>query len=393
MTTAWLSLIGIGEDGCAGLGPAARAALDGADLVFGGPRHLDLAGVGSKGQPWPVPFDVAPVLAHRGRSVVVLTSGDPFWHGAGGSLAAYLAPGEWVSHPALSVFQLMANRLGWRLEEVICLGLHAAPYPRLLPHLHPGRRILCTLRDGAAVAELANWLAARGFGSSHLTVMERLGGPAERLRETRAAPFASEQIDAPVALAIRPAGAPGLPRSAGLPDAGYAQDGQITKAPIRALTLAALAPRPGHHLWDVGAGSGSVSVEFCLAGGRATAIEARGDRVANIRQNCVDFGLTHCLRVVEGRAPAALADLEPPDAVFVGGGCDAALIEALWARLAPGARLVVNAVTLETETLLMQHHAIKGGTLLRLDIAEAAPLGRMRGWSPSRTVVQWSVAR
>lgn len=390
MADPWLTIIGIGEDGRAGLSAAALAALDAAEVVFGGPRHLALAGVA--GQPWPVPFDPALVLACRGRRVAVLASGDPFWHGAGGSLLPHLAPGEWVSHPGISTFLLAANRLGWRLEEITCLGLHAAPFARLRPHLHRGARTICLLRDGQAPAALAEWLTEAGEDGAEIVVLERLGGPGERIRTARAAGFDLTGIAAPVAVAIT-ASATGLPRSAGLPDDAFAHDGQITKAPVRALTIAALAPRPGEHLWDIGAGSGSVSVEFCQAGGSATAIEVRTARAANIRANAATFGVEHRLRVVEGAAPAALADLPSPQAVFVGGGADSGLLGHLWQMVPPGTRLVMNAVTLETEALLAEWHALRGGTLLRIDIATAAPLGRMRGWAPSRPVVQWSVVR
>lgn len=391
MADPWLTLIGIGEDGA--LSAAARMALESAEVVFGGPRHLALAGVGDRGRAWPVPFDAAPVLALRGRPVAVLASGDPFWHGAGGSLTPHLAPGEWVSHPAPSTFSLAANRLGWRLEEVLCLGLHAAPVARLVPLLHPGARIIATLRDGAAAGALAEWLTAQGWGESRLHVMEALGGPRERLSQATAAVFALADITAPVAIAIEAQGANGLPRAPGLPDDLFAHDGQITKARIRAMTVATLAPRPGLHLWDLGAGSGSVSVEFCLAGGRATAVEKRTDRCANIRANAEGFGLTHRLRVVEGAGPQATQGLDAPDVVFVGGGCDATLLTHLWATLPPGTRLVVNAVTIGTEALLADWHARHGGELWRIELAQAAPLGRMQGWSPARPVVQWSVTR
>ena len=391
MTAPWLSLIGIGEDGA--LSPAARDALAAAEVVFGGPRHLALAGAGDRGRAWPVPFDASPVLALRGRAVAVLASGDPFWHGAGGTLAPHLAPGEWISHPAPSTFQWAANRLGWRIEDTLCLGLHAAPFARLVPILHPGAQIIATLRDGSAPAALAAWLTAQGWGDSRLHVLEALGGPRERLRKATAAGFALTDITAPVAVAIEPAGAPGLPRAPGLSDDLFAHDGQITKARIRALTVAALAPRPGLHLWDLGAGSGSVSVEFCLAGGRATAVETRADRCANIAANADAFGLSHRLRVVEGTTPDSTTGLDAPDAVFVGGGCDGALLTHLWDAIPPGTRLVVNAVTIGTEALLADWHARHGGELWRIDLAQAAPLGRMRGWSPARPVVQWSVTR
>lgn len=374
----------------AGLSGASRAALEQAAFVFGGPRHLALAEAGARGQAWPQPFDLAPVLALRGQRVAVLASGDPFWFGAGGSLAAQLAPGEWTAHPAPSTFSLAAARLGWRLEAVSCLGLHARPFATARAQLHPGARLLCLLASAEAVAAFAQWLCAEGFGRSTLWVLEALGGPRERVRQTTAAEFDLAGIVAPVAVALEPAGALGLPRAAGLPDAAFAHDGQITKSPMRALTLAALAPRPGELLWDVGAGSGSVAIEWCLAGGHACAVEQHAARAANIQANAAHFGVAERLQVLIGRAPQALAGLVPAQAVFVGGGFGPALFEALRAA-SPGARLVTNAVTLETEALLLQLQASHGGTLLRIDIAQAAPLGRLRGWAPSRPIVQWSV--
>jgi precorrin-6Y C5,15-methyltransferase (decarboxylating) len=389
----WLAIIGIGEDGLTGLSQSSRDALAKAEIVFGGPRHLRLAKVDARGRPWPVPFSVEPVLACRGQRVAVLASGDPFWHGAGGSLAAHLAPGEWIAFPAASAFSLAAARLGWRLEEVACLGLHAAPLETLLPHLAPTRRAICLLRDGNAVRDLAAWLIKQGFGASSLSVMESLGGPSERIRTTQAAGFDLADVTAPVAVAITAAGATGLPRISGLPDDAFVHDGQITKRPMRALTLSALAPRPGEILWDIGAGSGSISVEWCLAGGRAFAIETRSDRAANIRTNAAAFGVAHALTVIEGTAPAALETLPSPSAVFVGGGNEQSLFDALWAMIPPGTRLVANAVTLETEALLLSEQNRHGGELLRIELAQAGPLGSMRGWVPSRPLVQWSVVR
>jgi precorrin-6Y C5,15-methyltransferase (decarboxylating) len=387
--TPWLTFIGIGEDGLPGLSAAARTALNAAETVFGAPRHLDLAQAGQRGRPWPIPFDPTPVLACKGTPTVVLASGDPFWHGAGGTLAPRLDPTEWISHPAPSTFQIAANRLGWRLEDTITLGLHAAPFSRLVNHLHPGAQIVATLRDAVAVPALAQWLTEQGHPGATLTVLERLGGPHERIRPFRADHPAPDAIAAPVAIAITGA-ANGLPTTPGLPDDAYASDGQITKSPIRVITLAALAPRPGEHLWDIGAGSGSVSVEFCRAGGTSTAIESREDRAANIHTNALRFGLDHRLHVVVGKAPDALQDLPKPDVVFIGGGGSQALFDHLHATLPPGTRLVANGVTLETETLLSILHARHGGTLTRIDIATATPLGTFRGWTASRPVVQWA---
>ncbi|APW36575.1 cobalamin biosynthesis bifunctional protein CbiET [Rhodoferax koreense] len=392
MVEPWLSIIGIGEDGLAGLSDGSRHALARAQHVFGAPRHLALAEAGERGRCWPVPFDVTPVLALRGtpgQAVAVLASGDPFWFGAGGSLCAQLSPGEWTAWPAPSTFALAAARLGWRLEATQCFGLHATAFAHSRAALHPGQRLICLLRDSAAVGDYARWLAALGFGPSRLWVLEALGGPKERVRATTAQGCAWTDVQAPVAVAVEVDGAPGLPRSAGLPDADFAHDGQITKSPVRALALSALAPRPGERLWDIGAGSGSVSVEWCLAGGLSTAIEQQPQRVANIQANVQGFGLSHALTVVHGHAPEALAGLPPPQAIFVGGGFDMALAAVLPGLAPRGCRLVVNAVTLETEAALLQCHAVHGGELLRIELAHAAPLGRMRGWQPSRPVVQW----
>ncbi|OYX42716.1 MAG: cobalamin biosynthesis bifunctional protein CbiET [Rhodobacterales bacterium 32-67-9] len=393
MSDPWLTIIGIGEDGHAGLSDASREALAHAEIIFGGPRHLELAGAGGRGRPWPIPFDIEPVLAEKGRNVVVLTSGDPFWFGAGGRIADHLPTAEYRTFPAPSVFSLAAAQLGWSIQHITCLGLHAAPFGRLVPVLHPGARIIATVRDGAAPAALAAWLVGRGFGATRLHVLERMGGPRQRVRTCRADAFDLADIDAPVAVALDITGGPGLMRGFGLADDLFATDGQITKRTVRAITLSTLAPRPGALLWDLGAGSGSISVEWCLAGGRAIAVEARADRAANITENAARFGIDGLLQVVVGSAREAVDGLDAPDAVFVGGGASNELIADLWSMLAPGVRIVVNGVTLETEALLASEHAARGGALMRIDIAEAAPLGRMRGWAAARPVVQWSVVR
>ncbi|MFN7222623.1 MAG: precorrin-6y C5,15-methyltransferase (decarboxylating) subunit CbiE [Paracoccaceae bacterium] len=394
MSDPWLSIIGLGEDGPAGLSDASRAALAQAEVVFGAPRHLALCSSGQRGREWPVPFDLAPLLALRGRKVAMLVSGDPFWFGAGGSVAAHLSPAEWRAFPVAGVFSLIAARMGWRLEDVLCLGLHAAPFSRLVPVLVRGVRVIFTLRDAGAVLDLASWLAGNGYAATRLTVCEAVGGPRERLRDWRQDQAPLADIAAPVAVALDGADLPrsaGLPRSSGLPDDLFTHDGQITKRPIRALTLSALGPRPGELLWDIGGGSGSISVEWCLAGGRAIAIEARPDRAANIRSNGDRFGVSHRMTVVEARAPEGLTAMPAPDAVFVGGGGNANLYETLWPMLPTGIRLVANGVTLEAEATLAAFHARHGGTLLRIDIAQASPLGAFRGWQAARPVVQWSV--
>lgn len=393
MADPWLTIIGIGEDGLAGLSEASRKALAEAETVFGGERHLALAQVGSRGRPWPVPFDAEIVLSCRGRPTAVLASGDPFWHGVGASLAEKLDAAEWIAHSAPSTFSLAAARLGWRLESVTCLGLHAAPFERLVPHLAHGARIVCLLRDGKAAGELARWLSDRGWGASVFWTLAALGGPRESIAEYRADGFAGDLAGNLVAVALEARGLRGIPRSSGLSDDLFAHDGQITKRPVRALAMSALAPRPAQRLWDIGAGSGSISIEWALCGGLATAIEVREDRVANIRGNAAEFGLEHRINVIAGEAPEALAALVAPDAVFIGGGLDGAMFDAVWSRLAPGTRLVAHAVTLETDALLGELHQRHGGELMRVEIAHAGPLGRYRSWEAARPVVQWRTVR
>jgi precorrin-6Y C5,15-methyltransferase (decarboxylating) len=389
----WLTIIGIGEDGLAGLSEASRKALARAETVFGGARHLALAGIGERGRTWSIPFDTDCVLACRGRPTAVLASGDPFWHGVGGSLAERLNDGEWVAHPAPSTFSLAAARLGWRLESVICLGLHAARFERLVPHLARGARIICLVRDGEAARDLAAWLTARGWGASRLWTLTALGGPRECVTPHSAASYMADTATSPVAVALEASGLDGLSRSSGLSDALFVHDGQITKRPMRALALSALAPKPDERLWDIGAGSGSISVEWALCGGSSIAIEERKDRAANIRANAEAFGLTHRIAVVEGRAPGVLSGLETPHAVFIGGGLDGALFETIWSLVPQGARLVTHAVTLETEALLSEQQKRHGGELMRVEIAHAGALGRRRSWEATRPVVQWSAVK
>jgi precorrin-6B C5,15-methyltransferase / cobalt-precorrin-6B C5,C15-methyltransferase len=393
MHDPWLTVIGIGEDGLAGLSEASRKALSQAEVVFGGERHLALADVGGRGRPWPVPFDAGAVLDCRGRATVVLASGDPFWHGVGGVLAERLDRREWAAHPAPSTFSLAASRLGWRLESVTCLGLHAAPFESLVPHLAHGERIICLVRNGRAAIELAEWLTTHGWGGSQFWTLAALGGPCESITQQTADNYAGDPNAMLVAVAVEVRGSRGLQRSSGVSDTLFIHDGQITKRPMRALALSMLAPRRGERLWDIGAGSGSISIEWALHGGLAIAIEARSDRAANIGKNAEAFGLTRRITVIEGSAPGALSNLPMPEAVFIGGGFDAGMFDSVWPRLSGGTRLVVHAVTLETESLLSQLHQRHGGELMRVEIAHAGELGRYRSWEPARPVVQWSVAR
>lgn len=362
---------------------------------MGPPRHLSLLpGLTCETIPWPVPFadGVPQLLSLRGRRVAVLASGDPFWFGAGTVLARALDPGDWRALPGPSTFSLAASRLGWPLETTICLGLHAAPLTRLRPHLAPGVRLIVLVRDGDAVAQLAGYLTDEGFGLSSLTILEALGGPNERhTRQTADGPLSPAPCH-PVCVAIKVAGGGRtLPLASGRADDWFASDGQMTRRPVRALTLSALAPRPGEHLWDIGGGSGSIAIEWLLThpGLGATSIEPRPDRAARIRANADRLGVDR-LEVVTGSAPEALENLPAPDAVFVGGGLDAALLDWLAAHLAPGTRIVANSVTLETDALLSDAHRRLGGALMRIDLAHAAPLGPKRGWKAAYPILQWS---
>jgi len=365
-------------------------------MVFGGQRHLVLAAPLIRGvaRRWRSPFECAveEVLAQRGRQVCVLASGDPFVYGVGSVLLRHVDPRETVTVPALSTFSLAAARLGWALPETTQLSLHGRALDLVRPHLQPGARVLALTSDGEGPAALARLLADTGFGTSRMTVLEALGGPQERLRATTAAGYDLGDVGPLNIVAIEVEAAPGarvLARTPGLSDELFEHDGQITKREIRAMTLAALSPRRGELLWDVGAGAGSVAIEWMLADPsmRAIAIEARSDRVARIRRNAAAFGVPG-LEVIEGRAPAAFAGLAQPDALFIGGGA-AGVLDAAVAALRPGGRLVVNAVTVETEALLMVRHATLGGELTRVAIARVEPMGTTQAWRPALPMTQW----
>ncbi|WP_165216926.1 precorrin-6y C5,15-methyltransferase (decarboxylating) subunit CbiE [Affinirhizobium pseudoryzae] len=394
----WLSIVGIGEDGLAGLGELARRAISEADFVFGGKRHLELAGDAIRGEaePWPQPFDSAmqAVLALKGRKVCVLASGDPFFFGVGVTLARLTAKEDYRVYPAPSAFSLAASRLGWALQEIETVSLHGRALDLIRPLLHPGRKLLALTADADGPAQLARLLTDNGFGMSRLTVLEALGGERELIRSTTARDFSLTDIDPlnVVALEVRAdAIARVLPLGFGLADDLFEHDGQITKREIRAVTLSALSPRRGELLWDIGAGSGSIGIEWMLAhpSMRGMAIEHHPERAARIRRNAQNFGVP-ALQLIEGRAPEALAGLPEPDAIFIGGGGSGdGVLEAALAALKPGGRLVANAVTLEMEQVLLSAHATRGGSLTRLSIDRAEPVGRMTGWRPAMPVTQW----
>jgi precorrin-6Y C5,15-methyltransferase (decarboxylating) len=395
----WLSIVGIGEDGVEGLTASARGLIGAAEIVFGGRRHLGLAAPLIRGaaRPWPSPFDGAAdeVLQHRGRQICVLASGDPFNYGIGAVLARKIDAREMIVVPAPSAFSLAAARLGWSLPQTVLLSAHGRMLDLVRPHLQPGARILALTSDGEGPAALARLLAQSGFGGSRLTALEALGGSRERVRTTTAAGFNLGTADALNILAIEVEAASDarvIARSAGLPDDLFEHDGQITKRAVRAVTLSSLAPRRGEFLWDIGAGSGSVAIEWMLVDPsmRAIAFERRADRAARIRRNSAAFGVPG-LEIVEDVAPAALADREPPDAVFIGGGAsDAGVLDAATSVLRAGGRLVVNAVTLETEVLLIARHAALGGEMIRIAISCAGAIGEKTGWRSAMPVTQWA---
>ncbi len=400
-TLRWLTIVGIGEDGVDGLSAAARRLVAAAEIVFGGRRHLALAAPLIRGaaRPWPSPFEGAPaeVLSHRGRPVCVLASGDPFNYGVGAVLARHVDPAEMLTLPAPSAFSLAAARLGWSLPESVTLSLHGRALDLIRPHLQPGARLLALTGDDKTPAALAALLADSGFGASRLTVLESLGGARERVRRARADGFDLAGIGVLNIVAVEVMASPGarmIARAAGLADALFEHDGQLTKCEIRAVTLSSLAPCRGERLWDIGAGAGSVAIEWLLIDPamRAIAIEQRSDRADRIARNAAAFGVPG-LDIVVGAAPAALTDLPLPDAIFVGGGCDEAVLDAAARALRPGGRLVVNAVTLETETLLLSRHASSGGTLTRIAVSRAEPVGGKIGWRPAMPVTQWRWVR
>lgn len=393
----WLAIVGIGEDGRAGLSPAASAVLDAAEVVYGGERHLALAApIAAEQRPWPRPITEAypDILARRGRPTCLLATGDPFHYGIGAEIARLVDPSEIAAFPQPSAFSLACARLGWPLAECACLTLHGRSLPRIIPHLQPGARLLVLAWDGSTAASVAALLVERGFGGSTVTVLETMGGDRERIRSATAEGFALAGIDPLNTVAIAVAansGARVVTLSPGLDDACFENDGQLTKSEIRAVTLSALRPAAGQLLWDVGAGAGSIAIEWCLRhpANRAIAIEANAERIARIARNAAHLGVPD-LRVVEGRAPTALAGLPTPDAIFIGGGVsDPAILAAALDALRPGGRLVANAVTLEGEAALLGAFARHGGALRRLSLARADPVGGMHGWRSAMPVTQW----
>ncbi|MBJ2261379.1 MULTISPECIES: precorrin-6y C5,15-methyltransferase (decarboxylating) subunit CbiE [Pseudomonas] len=383
----WLTVVGIGEDGFKGLGRNARHALLRASRIIGGQRQLDLLPVCIRGERelWPSPFSLEPLLARRFEPVCVLASGDPMFYGVGASLARQVAADELLILPAPSSVSLAAARLGWPLQDVVTLSVVARPVVALNAHLASGVRLLVLSNDGQSSTAIAALLRASGFGPSRLSVFEHLGGAAERRIDGHAESWQDPAIAALNLVAIdclADANTPRLSRLAGLPDSAFKHDGQLTKRDVRAMTLARLAPTPGELLWDVGAGSGSIGIEWMRAhpSCRALAIEADAGRQQLIEHNRDALGVPG-LQLIRGSAPQALAGLEAPDAIFIGGGVTRdGVLDTCWQHLRPGGRLVANAVTLQSEMTLMAWRAQHGGELTRIHVAQAQPLGDFDTW-------------
>ena len=397
----WLAIIGIGEDGLAGLSGAARALLDGAETLVGGARHLAMVpDDGRERMVWSRPLDdfVDQVERRRGRPVCVLATGDPMCFGIGVTLARRIPLAEMTIIPGVSAYSLACARLGWPLAEIDTLTLHGRPVALINCYLQPGARLLILSHDGGTPGEVARSLDRQGFGPSRLIVLEHMGGAAERMIATTAAEWRDNSVADLNTLAVEVIAVPGAairPRVPGLPDDAFAHDGQITKREVRCATIALLAPAPGQLLWDVGAGCGSIAIEWARGarGARAIAVERNPERVRLIADNAVSLGVPE-IEVIAAAAPASLAGLAPPDAVFIGGGAtDDGVFEACWEALSPGGRLAANAVTVEGEQALFGWRGRVGGDLTRIAVSHAEPLGGLTGWRPQMSVTQFRAVK
>lgn len=398
--TPWLTVVGIGEDGYKGLGRNARHALLRAAQVFGGPRQLALlpACIRAERRAWPSPFSLSPVLEQRGAEVCVLASGDPMLFGVGASLARSVPGEEMHVIPAPSSCSLAAARLGWALQDLSIVSIVARPLAALNAHLHHGVRLLVLSNDGSSPAAIAGLLRERGYGPSGMTVFEHLGGDAERRLAGLASDWDQGETAALNLVAIdcrADANTPRLTTLAGLPDDAFKHDGQLTKRDVRAMTLARLAPTPGALLWDVGAGCGSIGIEWMRAHPtcRTLAIEADEGRQQLIEFNRDALGVPG-LQLIRGAAPEALHGLERPDAIFIGGGVTRpGVLETCWEQLRSGGRLVANAVTLQSEAALMNWRERHGGELTRIQIAHAKPLGDFDTWRQALPITLLDVVK
>lgn len=399
MSAAWLNIVGIGEDGLAGLSAAARSALQEADVLIGGSRHHSLVeDVRAERLTWPSPFDamIERIENLRGKLVCVLVTGDPAWYSAGTRVAAHFKPEEVCIHSHVSAFQLAAARLGWALQDVVTLTVHGRPVRAIIPEFTPGAKMIILTQDANTPTQITELLVQHGFASSRITALSHMGGPDETRLDGTAARWSGRPADFHtlcIECIADPDACP-LSRGPGLPDDAFEHDGKMTKSEVRAVTLSRLAPGPGELLWDIGCGCGSVAIEWMRMahGAKAIGLEPHGERRAMAQRNSVKLGVPG-LQLVDAMAPDGLAGLEAPDAVFIGGGLSEETVATCLQVLKPHGRLVANAVTLESEQVLATCHERHGGSLTRLSVARAEPVGSFHGWRPFMAVTQWSMSR
>jgi precorrin-6Y C5,15-methyltransferase (decarboxylating) len=396
----WLHIVGIGEDGLEALPAAARNLIANAEILLGGERHLAMIDPAhpAERRTWESPLKktVAALKMLEGKRVVVLATGDPMSYGIGVTLTREFGKAAVSVLPAPGAFSLAAARMGWPLQDVDCLTLHGRPLALLNLFIRPKARLLILSENGETPAQIATVLRERGYPASAMVVFEHMGGKKEGAHERKVENWGglrTADLNTVAVTCVAGAGALAYSRVPGLPDDAYLNDGQLTKRAVRATTLAALAPQPGALLWDVGAGCGSVAIEWMRAGGKAIAIERDASRCALIAQNAAMLGAP-TLDIITGIAPAALSGLPSPDAIFIGGGIGMpGLTEACWRALPSGGRLVANAVTLEGEQEVLAQHQEWGGDLTRLGVSKAEPVGRFQAWSPLRTVTQLAAVK
>ncbi len=401
MTGAWISIVGIGEDGLDGVPAAGRRLIDGADVLVGGARHLAMIPQSHHAErlTWrsPLKDTVADIEARRGRAVCVLATGDPMSYGIGVTLGRVFGAQALTVLPAPGAFTLAAARMGWPLEDVTRLTLHGRPLATLTSHVAPSARLLILSENGETPASVARHLTDLGYGESGLTVLSHMGGTAEAVHTATAETWGdttTPDLNTIAVDCVAGNDATVLPLVPGLPDDAFDHDGQLTKREVRAATLAKLMPRRGAVLWDVGAGCGSVAIEWMRAGGHAVAVERDATRLEKLNRNAIALGVPQ-LEIASGEAPHALSVLKgTPDAVFIGGGIsDPDIASVCWDRLAPGGVLAANAVTMEGEARLMALYQEWGGDLARLAISRLAPVGPYHGWRPLMPVTQYSVRK